>query len=297
MRANGKTLKGQLQRAEKEGWVQMCAEIGKEFTIDPALLLAIGSRETNLNPQYLKEPGDRGNGFGLTQADRRSFPEFVNSGKWKDPYECFRFTAERIKSELYNLRLYEKQETVAGKFRSGRGYSFTPKPLPDEMTRLRIVVAGYNCGLKTAYYHYCKSGNNADKGTTGADYSKDVFDRCKQFKSLAENEGIGKAILIGAAVASAGIVAGKVALSNDFAMDNLSLDSLNAAAGKAVAVKSWIKRGVGSLISAYTAIESFVETLSTSQKIALSVILAVILFLGFHFRHKFNPVLNIIFRR
>lgn len=46
--------------------------IEDEFGFPPYILYAIGSRETNFDPRYLREPGDGGHGHGWWQVDDRS---------------------------------------------------------------------------------------------------------------------------------------------------------------------------------------------------------------------------------
>src|SRR3954470_19355806 len=80
-------LKAQFARAERLGWLPHFHEAAETITkgyFDVADLLAIASRETNLDPKWLKKPGDGGHGFGLMQIDIRSFPEFTASPDWKD---------------------------------------------------------------------------------------------------------------------------------------------------------------------------------------------------------------------
>src|SRR5262245_5890378 len=80
-------LKKQWDRVVKLGWLAFFDEASTQFSYPSSLLIAIASRETNLDPRYLQVPGDNGNGYGLMQVDKRSYPGWVASGKWKDARE------------------------------------------------------------------------------------------------------------------------------------------------------------------------------------------------------------------
>ena len=46
-------------------------DVEREYALPPFLLVAVGSRETNLDPYYVDHPGDGGHGRGLWQLDDR----------------------------------------------------------------------------------------------------------------------------------------------------------------------------------------------------------------------------------
>ena len=69
---NNQELEQQWQRALSKGWVDAALRVARKCNIDAATLLAIASRESNLDPRYLKMPGDNGNAFGLMQIDKRA---------------------------------------------------------------------------------------------------------------------------------------------------------------------------------------------------------------------------------
>lgn len=174
-------LERQFDRAKRNGWLPMCERAALAYDLNPALILAIASRETNLNPRYLEVPGDGGNGFGLTQADKRSYPDFVESGDWKDAAKCFQFTARKIFNERDSIIL-RQAESCRARFRNGESREFIGANLTDAEA-LRVAIAGYNCGLMTAYYHFSK-GRSADTGTTQSNYSEDVLERAAIFQGL-----------------------------------------------------------------------------------------------------------------
>ena len=134
--------------------------------------MAIASRETNMRNII----GDGGHGYGIMQIDDRSFPEWTNSGLWKDVNAAIQKGA---------LVLHSKEQTI----RNGQGKRLKVGSTPfvgkgqlskDEL--LRTAIAAYNSGL-WAYYNLTKYGD-PDRRTTGRDYSKDVLKRAQVFRKL-----------------------------------------------------------------------------------------------------------------
>src|SRR5689334_16553249 len=88
-------IRRQWTRVVEQGWLPFFEEAAQKFAFEVKDLLAVGSRESNMggkgypdgSVQYLREPGDRGNAFGLLQVDKRYFPDWVKSGKWRDARE------------------------------------------------------------------------------------------------------------------------------------------------------------------------------------------------------------------
>lgn len=174
--------KKQFDRAEKLGWLpyfQEAAEI-TEGLYDMADLMAIGSRETNLDPKWLTKAGDHGNGFGLMQADRRSFPEFTKGDGWKDARTGIIFGAKVLMQKQAD---YEKNvgKTVSVKSSKGGTYRYTGK-LASGTTMQHIVISSYNCG-RWSQYAYAK-GQPIDKYSTGGDYGQDVMQRAVHFRTF-----------------------------------------------------------------------------------------------------------------
>lgn len=174
-------IKRQFARAVKFGWLVAGQTSGQRFGVPVAHLLAIGSRETNLDPKYLVEPGDHGNGYGLTQADKRAYPDFVASGKWRTAQGCFDFTAEKLTREFLEVTGAQGRQ-VTVRFRSGLKRTFTAPHLSDA-DAWRVIIAGYNCGWRAALYHVA-NGRDVDAGTTGKNYSRDVLQRVRVFQEL-----------------------------------------------------------------------------------------------------------------
>lgn len=169
-----------FDRADDLGWIPFFRDAAKAYGFEPELLLAIGYRETHLDPKYLKVAGDNGHGYGLMQIDNRSYLDWVNSGAWKDAESCIDKGAEVLDSKRTEIKdgIGEK---LTVKSSAGVSYEFEGKQIVGA-DLLRVTVAAYNCGL-WAYYHFSK-GHDVDRGTTGQDYSKDVLAKAARFKPL-----------------------------------------------------------------------------------------------------------------
>jgi hypothetical protein len=176
-------IKNQFDRALKFGWLPHFSAAVLSHTpgfFDEADLLAVASRETNLDPKWLTKAGDKGNGFGLMQADRRSFPEFTRGDGWKDAKTGILFGARVLMMKWKDTeRCMGERVTV----RSSKGgfYDFIGKKLaPAELQT--VSISAYNCGR---WAHYCIStGRKVDQFSTGGDYSSDVQARAAEFRRL-----------------------------------------------------------------------------------------------------------------
>jgi Transglycosylase SLT domain len=165
-------LTKQFERVKKNGWIRFFKSAAERYQFPPEILLAIASCETNMRNII----GDGGHGYGIMQIDDRSFPEWCNSGLWKDVNASIQKGA---------LVLHSKQQTI----RNGQGKRLKVGSTPfvgkahlskDEL--LRTAIAAYNSGLR-AYYNLTRHGD-PDRRTTGRDYSKDVLKRAQVFRKL-----------------------------------------------------------------------------------------------------------------
>lgn len=71
--------------AQRETGIKMFKYLGK----DPAM--NVNALSELMLGDYGQRPGEaepRYHGYGFWQIDIKSFPEFVNSGDWKDPHKC-----------------------------------------------------------------------------------------------------------------------------------------------------------------------------------------------------------------
>lgn len=178
-------IRRQWTRVVELGWLAFFEEAAEMFDFTVEDLIAVGSRESNLDPRYLREAGDRGNGFGLMQVDKRYFPEWVKSGKWKDARECILKGAEVLAMKRDRILEREGQSVIVW----NRVHTLFRKfimPAFDDATLRQVYIAAYNCGDWAAYH--ASKGNSIDQGTAGADYSADVIERAKKFNRFIETE-------------------------------------------------------------------------------------------------------------
>ncbi len=108
---------------------------------------------------YGKRPGEPAkmyHGFGFWQIDTGSFPAFINSGKWRDPFET---------AKMAVMVLDQKKDFLIQK-----GWQ---QKLTAPMFE-RAITAAYNCGQGNV--HKALSNNrDVDYYTFSKDYSKEVF--------------------------------------------------------------------------------------------------------------------------
>lgn len=169
MRPSSSELKRQFDRAVKSGWLSLIQAAANRYQFTPELLLAIGSRETNLDSKYQQVPGDRGHGFSMWQLDIGSHRSWIATGAWKDVGAAVMKAGEALNAKRAEVKMNL----------SGRVVSNTDLE--------RITVAAYNCGSGPAVTNYKRSGN-PDRGTTGGDYSADVLYRRDVFVGLIERQ-------------------------------------------------------------------------------------------------------------
>jgi hypothetical protein len=102
-------------------------------------------------------------GFGYWQIDIASYPDFVKSGDWKDPFK----TCRKAISVLEEKRLY-----LAPKFPNLQGDSLC-----------RAITAAYNCGQGNVA-KVLRVGQDIDARTYNRDYSAEVWRFRQIFNSL-----------------------------------------------------------------------------------------------------------------
>jgi len=174
----------QYDRAKRLGWIPFFFEAAKTHThdlFDAADLMAIGSRETNLDPKWLTKAGDGGHGHGLMQIDDRSFPEFTKSEYWKDARLGILYGAKVLRQK------WDDTQSSIGKRRIIKGNAFIGKDVGQGYEAQQVAIAAYNCG-RWAHYNVSK-GKDVDRTTTGRDYSSDVLGRSAQFRELLTADG------------------------------------------------------------------------------------------------------------
>ncbi|WP_395848566.1 LysM peptidoglycan-binding domain-containing protein [Cystobacter fuscus] len=145
-------------RARLERFQDTFQQVGNEYGLPPALLAAIASRESRggnaLNPDGTAKYDP--NGYGLMQIDAKHNPELVRGG----PY-----SREHVAAAAGLLR--DNLRTIQSEH---------PDWSPAE--QLRGAVAAYNMGTDDV-----RTVANMDVGSTGGDYSSDVWARAQYLAS------------------------------------------------------------------------------------------------------------------
>jgi hypothetical protein len=178
MNATRSQIITQYERAKKLGWIPHFLAAEQQHTkdyFDAADLMGIGSRETNLDPKWLKKAGDGGHGYGLLQADDRSFPGWIATGEWHNAESGIHKGAEILMMKWHDM------SECAGQRVSVKGKTFTGPKLSGFKAQ-QAVISSYNCGRWALYA--AANGKDVDSYSTGKDYSSDVIDRARIFREL-----------------------------------------------------------------------------------------------------------------
>jgi hypothetical protein len=175
------TLRAQFLRACQLGWIPFFEEAASRYKQDAATILALASRETNLDPQYLKIRGDHGHGYGLLQVDDRSFPTWCASGAWRDARQSILKGAMILQSKEKSL-VDRGGQTVRVTTHDAQTTRTFTMPFLSGNDLARLAIASYNGG-DWPVYHYAR-GRDCDEGTTQQNYSFDVLARASYFRTL-----------------------------------------------------------------------------------------------------------------
>lgn len=163
--------------------IRQAIEDSQTIEFDEALLAAMAYRETvgiisrYKDTHHLKElatltRGDYSrrsgeaepqyHGFSFWQIDIDSFPDFIKSGDWKDPYKACR----------------KAIAVLDGKMRYIRG-----RVSLDKDRLYRASIAAYNCGEGNVV-KVLKARQDVDSRTAHGDYSKSVLEIKALYKLL-----------------------------------------------------------------------------------------------------------------
>lgn len=118
----------------------------------------------NMRGDYRKSEG-RYRGFGFWQIDVGSYPEFTNSGKWKDPKETAKMAVKVLE---------EKR-----RFLESKGWKERLSAVDFE----RAITAAYNCGQGNVHKALTQ-GLDVDRYTYNKDYSSEVFRNREIYRKL-----------------------------------------------------------------------------------------------------------------
>lgn len=185
MNATRSQLKTQYDRAKRLGWIPFFQEASNTITkgfFDAADLMGIGSRESNLDPKWLTKAGDHGNGFGLMQADKRSFPQFTKGDAWKDAKTGILFGAKVLMQKWHDVQSGVGLKRGVTSSKTKKISYYIGKDVGQGAEAQAVAIASYNAGRWPAYA--VANGKHPDTYTTGKDYSADVIARAKVFREL-----------------------------------------------------------------------------------------------------------------
>lgn len=110
---------------------------------------------TNMRGDYIQGKGYQG--YSPFQIDIKSYPDFINSGEWKD--------LEKSAQKCIDV-LEEKRKSL-------ENYGWTEEKLGLTLFN-RAITASYNCGAGNVN-KALKNGKDVDAYTFNHDYSKDIF--------------------------------------------------------------------------------------------------------------------------
>jgi hypothetical protein len=156
--------------ALQHGWLPFFKEAAEAPKFDPAYLMAIASRETNMQNIKGDFRGGKYHGFGVMQVDIGTDPAFATSGAWKDARKAIERGTEILASKRAEL-----QHRHAN-FKSEQDF-------------LWVLAASYNHGSTGSLGDYLQHGS-PDLHTTGHDYGHDVVGRFKEFGALLAEQAM-----------------------------------------------------------------------------------------------------------
>ena len=154
-------LAEQVGRARARGWTPIMRKAEKRHHLPAGLLLAVASRETNMEDIV----GDRGHGRGLFQIDDRFH------GDW--------LSAHGAPGPATTPRIGDAADFAASMLESN--LDFAVQNGVSAADRLRFACSAYNAGAGGALAGH-ESGDS-DKKTTGGDYGRDVLERLGAIQS------------------------------------------------------------------------------------------------------------------
>lgn len=167
------TLTAQFKKIKENGVFDHFKDAAGYYKLPLEVAIAIGSRETNLENIL----GDRGNGHGIMQIDKRYFPHWCESGAWRDVRQSIMKGCAVLGQKVRAIETLQGRHLHLMKV----GEFIAPSGLTkDEI--MRLAIASYNAG--EAWALYGATEGDPDLHTTGADYSEDVMARAAIFREL-----------------------------------------------------------------------------------------------------------------
>jgi hypothetical protein len=175
-----KFINQHFEKALQRGYIPMFAKAAKAYDFPLALLMAIASRETNMNNmkgdyRYNKRLGRTVyNGYGIMQVDINTDEKWCLSGGWQNVAESIMHGTGILDEKRDELNRMWQGERTLQQF-------------------LWTLAASYNTGSSRAYPSFKQFGN-PDRTTTGKDYGRDVLGRMVEFSYLLKERGIDIAV-------------------------------------------------------------------------------------------------------
>ena len=147
-------------------YADIFVEVAGKYDLPPAVLAAIASRETRGRN---KLDGDGGYGVGIMQVDKTYHSEVAE-----------KILASSSAKEQISLGIQEGAKILAKSLDEIK----EKKPDWSPAWQLRGAIAAYNSGVSNV-----QTQNGLDIGTTGDDYSADVWQRAKFYATIPEFGG------------------------------------------------------------------------------------------------------------
>lgn len=119
-----------------------------------------------LRGDYTQRPGESApqyHGYGPTQFDIGSFPDFIHAGYWKDPLKCYIQTIDVLEG---------KRKYILARF---------PEVAGDSLNH--YITASWNCGQGNEA-KVLQANLDPDAYTAGHNYSNQVFEYADIYKTL-----------------------------------------------------------------------------------------------------------------
>jgi peptidoglycan hydrolase-like protein with peptidoglycan-binding domain len=161
MKISTDELAGHVAKARSRGWLPVIAKAEARHKLPAGLLLAVASRETNMEDIC----GDGGHGRGLFQIDDRFHGDWLaghgapGTGTTPRLADAAEFAAAMFASNLS----FGRQKGVGGK------------------DLMKYACSAYNAGAGGALEGF--RGGDSDRKTAGGDYGRDVLDRLAAIQS------------------------------------------------------------------------------------------------------------------
>ena len=157
MNIRAQLLAEQVSRARARGWAAIMRKAEKRHDLPAGLLLAVASRETDMEDIV----GDKGHGRGLFQIDDRFHADWLAAHGAPGPATTPRIedAAEFAAAMLASNLAFGGQNGVTAR------------------DRIRFACSAYNAGPGGALEGH-QSGD-CDRKTTGGDYGRDVLERLR----------------------------------------------------------------------------------------------------------------------